>query len=97
MKQNTIIPKLEGRGWHMKDRKNFPVWYTGKKLPPSLIKRKTRRSSNSSKYIPNFWSEYVNESDVANDDGADDDDDGCTPGKKDLRFVFLVTSLGISY
>ena len=80
IKENMIIPKPEGCGWHMKDRKNFPVWYAGKTLPPSPIKRKTRKSVNS---------EYVNESDVANNDGADDDDDGCRPRKKDLSICFI--------
>ena len=42
MKQNMIIPKLEGRGWYMKDRKDLPVWCVGEQLPPSFTKIKTK-------------------------------------------------------
>ena len=89
MTQNMIVPKLKGHGWHMKDRKNFPVWYVGEKLPPSLIKRKTRKSVNSPKCKLNFRSEYVNKSDVADDGDADDNDDDHTPRKKRPKVCFI--------
>ena len=46
-----IIPKLEIRGWYMKDRKTLPVWYVEEQLPQILTRRKTRKSVNSSKYM----------------------------------------------
>ena len=80
MKQNMIIPKLEGRGWYMKKVKILPVWYVGEQLPPSLTKRKTRQSVNSSK--------YANKYDVADDGDADDDDD-YIPRKKRSKVCFI--------
>ena len=57
MKQKTIIDKLKGHSWHMKDRKILLVWYFGEQLPPVLTKRKTRKLVNSSKCKLNFRSE----------------------------------------
>ena len=79
MKKNMIIPKLKGRGWYMKDGKILPIWYVGEQLPPSLTKRKTRKSVNSSK--------YAYKSDVADDSDADDDDDDYIPRKKVPRLA----------
>ena len=81
MKQNMIIPKLERRGWYMKDGKILPVWYVGEQLPQSLNRRKTRKSVNSSK--------YANKSDVADDADADDEDDGYITRKKRHKVCFI--------
>ena len=43
-KKDIIIPKLEERGWYMKDAKVLPVWYVGEQLPSSLSKRKPKNS-----------------------------------------------------
>ena len=56
MKQNMVIPKLEGRGWFVKDWK-FPVLYVGEQLPPSCGKRKTKRESWITVQIANWISE----------------------------------------
>ena len=81
MKQNMIIPKLEIRGWYMKDRKILPVWYVGEQLPQILTRRKTRKSVDSSK--------YANKSDVADDADANDEDDDYIPKEKRLKFCFI--------
>ena len=78
---NMIMPKLEGRGWYMKDGKIPPVWYVGEQLPPSLTKKNTRKSVNSSK--------YANKSVVADDDDADDHDDDYIPRKKRPKVCFI--------
>ena len=75
MKRNLITPKLERRGWYMKDKKVLPVL----QLLPTLTKRKSRKSINSSK--------HPNKSDDADDGDADDDDDDSIPRKKGPRFV----------
>ena len=72
MKRNLITPKLERRGWYMKDKKVL-------QLLPTLTKRKSRKSINSSK--------HPNKSDDADDGDADDDDDDSIPRKKGPRFV----------
>ena len=81
-----IIPKLEIRGSYMKDRKILPVWYVGEQLPQSFIRRKTRKSVNSPK--------YANESDVADDADANDEDDDYIPRKKGVRFVLSHNKFG---
>ena len=81
LKKNIIIPKLEERGWYMKDAKVLPVWYVGEQLPSSLSKRKPKNSFNSSK--------YANKSDVADDSDAADDDDDYIPMKKRPKVCFI--------
>ena len=80
-----IMPKLEGRGWYMKDKKIVPVWYFGEQLLPRLTRRQTRKSVNSSK--------YVNKSDVADDGEASDGDDDYIPRKKAQGLFYLIISL----
>lgn len=66
MNQNMIISRLEGRCWYTKDRKINPSCYVGEQLIPSVTKKKTRKSVNSSKC--KFRMEYANKSDAP--DGA---------------------------
>ena len=68
-----IIPRLEGRVKYMKDGNTLPFQYFGEQLPPSVTKRKTRNSVNSSKYKLKFRSKYANKSDVADNGDADND------------------------
>ena len=55
--------------------------YLEEQLPPSLTKRKTKKSINSSK--------CANKSDVADNGDADDDDDYYKPRKKMLKVCFI--------
>ena len=82
-----IIPTLEGHGWYMKDRKIHPFWYAGGKLTPSVTKRKTRNSVNSSKCKLKFRIEYANKSDVADESDADNDYDDYIHNKKSLSHL----------
>ena len=65
----------------MKDGKIVAVWYVREQIPPSLTKRKTRKSVNSSNYI--------NKSDVAHDGEASADDDDYISRKKRLKVCFI--------
>ena len=87
MKQYMIIPKLERCGWHMEDWRICPVWYVGGQLPPSLTKRKTWKSVNSSKCKLNIRSEYANDFFVVDDGGTDNDDD--IPKEKRPKVCFI--------
>ena len=71
-----IIPKLEIRGWYMKDRKNLPVWCVGEQLPQSLIRRKLEN-----------WSIVQNMQ--TKSDVADDEDDDYIPSEKKHKVCFI--------
>ena len=77
LKKNIIIPKLEERGWYMKDAKVLPVWYVGEQLPSSLTKRKTKKSK------------YANKSNVANESDAAAATDDYIPMKKRSKVCFI--------
>ena len=71
-----VIPKLEIRGWYMKDRKNLPVWYVGEQLPQSLIRRKLEN-----------W--LIVQNMQTKSDVADDEDDDYISSEKKHKVCFI--------